>query len=175
MINWVIYWLGLFIYFYYFSDLLIDWLTGWLIDWLIDWSIDWLIFAATHVASLNSNKLISAYEAFAIMIIPLIDAPAYNRMHIEWLTNNYRPRPVTAVLNLLRLEDQILSFSHKPPLKIVPWIIAKIGQCAYILKKFKKNNLWSRTTMRMSEDHWLRTAGLGYSNGVDRVGVTQGR
>jgi len=45
-----------------------------------------------------------------------------------------------AVLNLLRLENhlQILSLGCGPPLKIVPWKIAKIGLCVFIsLKNIK--------------------------------------
>ena len=46
----------------------------------------------------------------------------------------YRP----AVLNLLRLEDHlhVLALGRRPPLKIVPWKIAKIGMfvCLYAKK-----------------------------------------
>jgi len=45
---------------------------------------------------------------------------------------------IPAVLKLLRLEDhlQILSLGRGPPLKIMPWIIAKlVCLCAYIFAK----------------------------------------
>ena len=70
----------------------------------------------------------------------------------------------TAVLNLLRLEDhlQTLPLGRGPPLKIVPWKIAKIGLFVFISLKNQKV-AFARgppSSDQWSSDHRLRTAAL---------------